>query len=58
MREYFIVDDFKIAKKMSDILHMGYYIITNDDNKVMYSFNRIDGVVDIYNEIVKTLLKR
>lgn len=53
MREYFIVDDFKIAEKMSNILYMGYYIITNDDNKVMYSFNRIDGIVDIYNEIVK-----
>ena len=58
MSEYLVVDSLEIAEKMSNILHMGYYIITNDDNKVMYSFNRVKGIVDIYNEIVKTLLKR
>lgn len=55
MSEYLVVDNLKIAEKMSNILHMGYYIITNDNNKIMYSFNRIDGIVDIYNEIVKTV---
>lgn len=58
MSEYLVVDSLEIAEKMSNILHMGYYIITNDDNKVMYSFNRVNGIVNIYNEIVKTLLKR
>lgn len=53
MSEYLVVDSLEIAEKMSNILHMGYYIITNDDNKVMYSFNRVNGIVNIYNEIVK-----
>lgn len=58
MSEYLVVDSLELAEKMSNILHMGYYMITNDNNKVMYSFDRVDGIVDIYNEIVKTLLKR